>query len=91
LSNSSTIKNAQHSVHFTGGSLRTPFGQSGTLHGLELFPVKWRYLILGEHRDGAQSRRIERVEITGTPEGAYPYKVLRKRKPLALFPSVHKG
>ena len=29
-------------------------------------------------------RRIEPVEITSTPEGAYPYRVLRKRKPFAI-------
>jgi hypothetical protein len=37
-------------------SVRTPFGQSGSLRGLELVPVKWRCL----------------VPPTSTPEGAYP-------------------
>ena len=37
-------------------SVRTPFGQSGTLRGLRLILAKWRYLVPGERRDGAQSR-----------------------------------
>ncbi len=36
--------------------VRTPCGQSGSLRGLRLIPVKWRYLVLEERRDGAQSR-----------------------------------
>jgi len=43
---------------------------SSTLRGLELVPSKWRYLIPGEHWDGAQSRRIEPVEITSPHQGA---------------------
>jgi hypothetical protein len=31
-------------VHPTGRSLRTPYGQSSSLCGLELVPVKWHYL-----------------------------------------------
>ena len=37
-------------------SVRTPFGQSGSLCDLELVPPKWRCLVPGERRDGAQSR-----------------------------------
>ena len=29
---------------------------SGSLGGLELVPAKWRFLVPGERRDGAQSR-----------------------------------
>jgi hypothetical protein len=39
-----------------GGSLRTPFGQSGTLGGLKWVPSKRPCLIPGERRDGTQSR-----------------------------------
>ena len=53
-----------------GGSLRTTFGQSSRLCGLELVPIKWRCLVPGERLDGAQSRRMEPVEITSTPEEA---------------------
>ena len=44
--------------------------QSGSLHGFKLVPAKGRCLVPGERRDDAQSRRIELVEITSTPEGA---------------------
>jgi len=40
---------------------------------LELVPSKWRYLVL--------PRRIEPVEITS----GYPYRVLRRRKPLGSY------
>ena len=35
-----------------GGSLRTPFGQSGSLRGLKLIPAKWRYPVPSMLRDG---------------------------------------
>ena len=44
-------------------------GQSGNLRGLRLIPLKYRYL----------------VPPTSTPVEAYPYRELRKRKPLALY------
>ena len=51
----------------------TPFdGQSGSLRGLKLFLLKWRCLVPGERRDGAQSR----------PPAGTLGRVLRKRKPL---------
>ena len=37
-------------------SVRTPYGQSGSLRGLELIPERRRSLVLGERQDGAQSR-----------------------------------
>ena len=39
-----------------GDGVRTPFGQSGSLHSLKLVPSKQRCLVPGERRDGAQSR-----------------------------------
>jgi hypothetical protein len=36
--------------------VRTPCRQSGRLRGLRLVPSKWRCLVPGERRDGAQSR-----------------------------------
>jgi hypothetical protein len=47
-------ESAQHSVHpipdrarrgHNGRARRTPFGQSGSLRGLELVPSKWRSLV----------------------------------------------
>jgi hypothetical protein len=38
-----------------GDGVRTPCGQSGSLRGLEWIPAKWRCLVPGERRDGAQS------------------------------------
>ena len=47
-----------------GGSRRTPFEQPSNLRVLELVPIKLRYIVPRERRDGAQSRRIEPVKIT---------------------------
>ena len=41
--------------------VRTPFGQSGSLHGLELVPSKWRPLVPGERREGVGNRRVFRT------------------------------
>src|SRR5215208_4833771 len=66
-----SIAAAQHSVLRTGSASSvkhdTPVMQkctrrvgvgafSGSLRGLELVPAKWRCLVPGERRDGAQSR-----------------------------------
>jgi len=66
-----SIAAAQHSVLRTGSGSSvkhdTPVMQkctrrvgvgafSGSLRGLELVPAKWRCLVPGERRDGAQSR-----------------------------------
>jgi hypothetical protein len=52
-------------------SVRTPCGQSGSLYGLKLVPSKWRYLVPGERRDGAQSRPPDLIRVLrDSPEGA---------------------
>ena len=58
-------------------SVRTPCGQSGSLRGWKLVPSKWRGLVPGERRDGAQSR---------PPAGTH--RVPRKREPLGASPTV---
>jgi len=45
--------------------VRTPYGQSGSLRGLELVPSKWRSLVPGERRDGAQSHPCCRDPLKG--------------------------
>jgi hypothetical protein len=42
---------------------------------LELVPIKWRSLVPGERRDGAQSR-------PPVPLKGHTHRVLRKRQPL---------
>ena len=50
-------------------SVRTPFGQSGSLRGLKLVPSKWRYLVPGERRDGTQSRPPALIRVLrNTPQ-----------------------
>src|SRR5215213_984218 len=49
---------------------------SSSLRGLRLVPSKWRPLIPGEHRDGAQSRPPALITLI---------RALRKRKSLAIF------
>jgi hypothetical protein len=49
----------QRTPGLRGGSLRTPFGQSGSLCGLKLVPANRRCLVPEERRDGAQSRPPE--------------------------------
>jgi hypothetical protein len=51
-------------------AVRAPYGQSGSLRGLELIPSKWRCLV--------PPRRVEPVETTsphhpwqGAPQGCY--------------------
>src|SRR5215211_1854355 len=52
-----------------GGSLRTPCGQSGRLIGLKLIAAKWRRLVPGERRDGAQSRPPASSPLSGRSAG----------------------
>ena len=53
-----------------GGSRRTPFGQSDSLRGLQWVPPKWRCLVPGERRDGAQSRPSALIRVLrNTPKG----------------------
>ena len=56
----------------------------GSLRGLKLVPAKWRYLVPGERRDGAQSRPAG-SSLSRSPvplKGHTLYRVLRKREPL---------
>jgi len=71
-------------MHLMGGTavlgdgVRTPSGQSGSLCGLELAPTRWRGLVPGERRDGAQSHPPAPPQTTP----GHTHRVLRKRKPL---------
>ena len=59
-----TRPSEEHRDH-GGGSLRTPFGQSGTLRGLELVRSKWHCLIPGERRDGPNPAHQYPAEACG--------------------------
>ena len=61
--------------------VRTPFGQSGSLRGLRWFRPR-----------GVVSSRASAGMVpnpTRTPEGAYPYRVLRKRQPLGTASNMY--